>query len=192
MLIGLLTAVPRTPLYERLESENRLIVGGHVSDNSKLKTNVIPKQMTYKEMVDGYRALHYRLFSDRGIADRIRNKNRFMAHRFQVQGNKYSAKEILRLLPRFFIRTIMGGGFKRVFHFLRSVPVTKPKLMQLTISDWVVGLTMRDYMDRHFVQEYREDTRRVMRHVERMKLAFRHNRHKGALGVSSRESANKA
>jgi radical SAM superfamily enzyme YgiQ (UPF0313 family) len=191
-MIGLLMAIPKTPLYERLEAENRLAVGGHVSDNSKLSTNVIPKRMTSKEMVDGYRALHYRLFSDRGIADRIRNKTRFMAHRFQVHGNQYSGKEILLLLPRFFIRTMMGGGFKRVFHFLRSLPVTKPKLVQLAVSDWVVGLSMRDYMDRHFVQEYREDTKRVQRHVERMKEAFRHHRHKGALGVTARESANSA
>jgi hypothetical protein len=51
---------------------------------------------------------------------------------------------------------------------------------------------MRDYMDRHFVREYREDTRRVRHHVERMKTAFRHHRHKGALGVSSREFENAA
>ncbi len=81
---------------------------------------------------------------------------------------------------------------KRMFHFLRTIPFTKPKLFPMVVSDWVVGLTMRDYMDRHFVQEYREDTRRVMRHVERMKEAFRHRRHNGALGVSARESANAA
>jgi len=191
-MIGLLTAVPKTPLYERLEKEGRLIEGEHASDNSKLKTNVIPKGMKYQEMVDGYRALHYRLFSDRGIADRIRYKTRFMKHRFQIPGNQHHKRELPRLLQRFFVRTLLGGGFKRVYHFLRSVPITKPKLIQMAVSDWVVGLSMRDYMDRHFVQEYKEDKKRVKWHVERMKMAFRHRRHKGALGVSSLEYASSA
>jgi len=191
-MVGLLTAVPKTPLYERLQRENRLMAGEHASDNSKLRTNVIPKGMTYKEMVDGYRTLHYRLYSDRGIADRIRNKTRFMKHQFQTQGNKQSAKYIPLLILRFFFRTLLGGGLNRVIHFFRTLPFTKPKLIQMVVSDWVVGLSMRDYMDRHFVQEYREDTKRVMRHVERMKTVFRHRRHKGALGVSSHERANAA
>jgi radical SAM superfamily enzyme YgiQ (UPF0313 family) len=191
-MIGLLTAVPKTPLYERLEAEGRLVAGEHVSDNSKLKTNVIPKGMTYDEMVDGYRALHFRLFSDRGIADRIKNKTRFMAHHFPIQGTIYTPKETVQLSIRFFIRTVMGGGPKRMYHFLRTIPFAKPKLFPMVVSDWVVGLSMKSYMDRHFVQEYREDTRRVMRHVERMKETFRHHRHEGALGVSARESANAA
>jgi hypothetical protein len=143
-------------------------------------------------MVDGYRALHFRLFSDRGIADRIRNKTRFMKHRFQISGNKHSAREIPMLILRFFFRTLPEGGLKRVFQFFRSLPFTKPKLIQMVVSDWVVGLSMKNYVDRHFVQEYQEDTKRVMRHVERMKEAFRQLRHEGALGVSTRESANTA
>jgi radical SAM superfamily enzyme YgiQ (UPF0313 family) len=191
-MIGLLTAVPKTPLYERLRGENRLITGDFVADNSKLKTNVIPKRMSYKEMIDGYRALHYRLFSDRGISERIRNKTRFMAHGFRTPSYPYTSKQKLQLTKRFLVRGIFNGGARRVFHFFRSLPLTKPKLSLMAVSEWIVGLSMRDYMDRHFVQEYREDTRRVKWHVERMKQAFRHRRHKGALGVSSHESANAA
>jgi radical SAM superfamily enzyme YgiQ (UPF0313 family) len=189
-MIGLLTAVPKTPLYDRLKAENRLTAGEHVSDNSKLGTNVVPKGMTYAEMIDGYRALHYRLFSDRGISARIRNKTRYMRHK--LQSHDYSVWETVTLVRRFVFRVLTAGGAKRVFHFLRSIPITKPKLMPMVVSDWVVGLSMRDYMDRHFVQEFGEDKKRVRWHVERMKLAFRHRRHKGALGVSSHETANAA
>ena len=52
-MIGLLTALPKTPLYERLEKEGRLISKKNYGDNSKLDTNVMPKQMGYKEMVSG-------------------------------------------------------------------------------------------------------------------------------------------
>jgi len=189
-MVGLLTAVPRTPLYDRLEADNRLMPGDHVADNSKLGTNVIPKGMSYDEMIAGYRKLHYRLFNDRGIATRIRNKTRYMEHRARF--SLYTRKETLRLARRFLFRVVPSGGLGRIYYFLRTIPFTKPKLIQSVISDWVLGLSMKDYVDRHFVQEYKEDTRRVRRHVERMKAVFRENRHMGALGVSTRESANAA
>jgi len=60
------------------------------------------------------------------------------------------------------------------------------------VEDWVIGLSMRDYMDRQFVQEFHEDTKKVRFYVDKVKLAFRHNRHKGAIGVSYREVKNTA
>jgi hypothetical protein len=113
-----------------------------------------------------------------------------MEHRARF--SLYTRKETLRLARRFLFRVVPSGGFGRIYHFLRTIPFTKPKLIQSVISDWVLGLSMKDYVDRHFVQEYKEDTRRVRRHVERMKAVFRENRHMGALGVSTRESANAA
>jgi hypothetical protein len=141
-------------------------------------------------MVDGYRELHYRLFSDRGIAERIRNKTRYI--RRPLYGRLYGARETMMILGRVWTRALAPGGWTRTWHFVRSLPFTKPGLVPLAITDWVVGLSMRDYIDRHFVQEYQDDTRRVRRYVERMKTAFLDRRHRGALGVSSREFENAA
>ncbi len=191
-MIGLLTAIPKTPLYERLEAEGRLILeeGTYASDNSKLSTNVNPRGMTYAEMIDGYRALHYRLFSDRGIADRVRNKTRQLRRpRF---GPGLTVGEGLRLLHRFVTHALMPGGVGRVRHFLRTIIGIRPCQFPLVISDWVVGLAMRDYMDRHFVQEFGVDSRRARGYIERMKSALLDARHKGALDVSFEEFENKA
>jgi radical SAM superfamily enzyme YgiQ (UPF0313 family) len=49
-MIGLLMAIPKTPLYERLESEGRLIPESKGSDNTRLQTNVLPKNMSFNEM----------------------------------------------------------------------------------------------------------------------------------------------
>jgi len=43
-MIGLLTALEKTPLYERLKKENRLVADVMAADNFKLFTNVIPKE----------------------------------------------------------------------------------------------------------------------------------------------------
>lgn len=188
-MIGLLTAIPKTPLYDRLKKENRLI-DVSTADNSKLRTNVIPKRMTYDEMIDGYRSLHYRLFSDRAIAKRIKNKGRYLNK--PVHEISYSPSELRELLPRFFIRGLLAGGLSRIFHFLRSMPLRRPQLAPLVITEWIIALSMRSYMDRHFVREYQEDSRNVRRYVESIRAALRQRRHKGTLGVSFEEVRNAA
>jgi len=188
-MIGLLMAIPKTPLYERLQAENRLS-DVPMSDNSKLGTNVIPKGMTYDEMVDGYRDLHYRLFSDRGIADRVKSKARYLKK--PRYGEPYSPRMLTLLLGRLWSRALAPGGLSRIYHFLRSMPVTRPRLIPMAASDWILGWAMRDYMDRHFVREFQEDTRRARSYVERMKEAFRNIRNEGALVISAREVDNAA
>jgi radical SAM superfamily enzyme YgiQ (UPF0313 family) len=191
-MIGLLTAIPKTPLYERLEAEGRLIAdaGTSTSDNSKLSTNVSPKGMTYDEMIDGYHALHYRLFSDRGIADRVRSKlGQLREPQF---GSEFTVRQSLYILRRFVTQALVPGGAGRVFHFLRTLPLTRPRQLPLVISDWIVGLAMHDYMERHFVQEFETDGHRARGYIDRMREALLDRRHKGALGVSFEEFENKA
>jgi radical SAM superfamily enzyme YgiQ (UPF0313 family) len=49
-LVGMLHAIPRTPLYDRLRAEGRL----DEDEDSGYATNVIPLGMTRDEMLDGY------------------------------------------------------------------------------------------------------------------------------------------
>ncbi len=147
-MIGLLVAIPKTPLYDRLEREGRLTADPDVQDNTKLGTNVIPKHMGYDEMVDGFQCLYRSLLEDRNIADRIRNKTRYFAdvpdHTTDSFGGQFG------ILVRLLVHGLVPGGMARMFHFVRSMPFSRPSLIPLAIGDWVVGLTMRDYVDRRF------------------------------------------
>ncbi len=49
-MIGMLSAIPKTPLYDRLAAEGRL----DLDDELEFGTNVIPLQMTREELRDGY------------------------------------------------------------------------------------------------------------------------------------------
>ena len=189
-MVGLLTAVPKTPLYERLAREDRLIPNTLTGDNSKLRTNVMPKRMTYDEMVDGYRELNNDLFTDRGISARIRNKVRYFSRQHFIA--EFSFQENLQILWRFLIKGLLPGGLSRLFYFLRSMPLHRPKIIPVVISSWSMGLSMQDYMARHFVREFQHDSKRVRRHVDKMQRVFRDRCHKGALDVTARESANAA
>ncbi|HZR70684.1 MAG TPA: radical SAM protein [Burkholderiales bacterium] len=155
-MIGLLTALPRTPLYQRLEKEGRLRHDVAPGDNSKLGTNVEPKSMPYETMVAEYRRLHVRLFSDAEIAGRIRNKMRYMAD--PVYRGEYSVGEQLAILAKFFVRGVLRGGPGRVARFLSTVPWRAPRKLPLVIVDWIAGLAMRDYIERHFHVTERRDS----------------------------------
>jgi radical SAM superfamily enzyme YgiQ (UPF0313 family) len=147
-MVGLLTALPRTPLYRRLEKDGRLIVQADSMNNTRLGTNIVPMRMEYDAMVASYKALYKRLVEDRGIADRVRNKARYLRH--PVRQSQYGLIEGLAILCRLMAQGILPGGLSRLFHFLRSLPLASPRLLPQAITDWIMGLAMRDYVERRF------------------------------------------
>jgi radical SAM superfamily enzyme YgiQ (UPF0313 family) len=189
-MIGLLTATPKTPLYERLARDGRLIAGANQSDNTKLGTNVMPKGMSYDEMLTGYQALHQRLFSDAGIAARIRNKMRHLKPPRSV--SRYSMKETIGILRRMFVRGLLPGGIGRIVQFLRSLPLTRPRLIHQAVEDWIVGLAMRDYIDRHFRQPGEASMERARGAFRMLEQSFRRYREAGALELSMSDVRNAA
>jgi hypothetical protein len=142
-----LVAIPKTPLYERLEKAERLTAD--VADNTKLGTNIVPKQMGYDEMVAGYRSLYWSLLENRNIAGRIRNK---MRHFGPAANSPDTFGHEVRTFFKLLVRGLLPGGFSRMFHFVRSMPLYRPTLIPMAIGEWVVGLTMRSYVDSHFAE----------------------------------------
>jgi radical SAM superfamily enzyme YgiQ (UPF0313 family) len=189
-MIGLLTATPKTPLHERLAKEGRLIAGANQADNTKLGTNVMPKGMSYDEMLSGYRALHQRLFSDAGIAARVRNKLKYLTP--PNSSSRYSPGETFGLLRRILVHGLLPGGVGRVYHFLRSLPYTRPRLIHQAIEDWVVGLAMRDYIERHLRESGERSREKVRGYARALEQKLRRYRESGALEVSLNELRNRA
>jgi len=147
-MVGLLTAMPRTPLYQRLDAEGRVRHDVMAGDNTRAKTNVLPKSMSYDQMIAGYKDLYRRLFSDRGIAQRIRNKTRYLG-RPVTSGRRYPLGVQLRLLTRTLVHGIRPGGPNRWWRFATTF-WCPPRLWPLVITDWVRGLSMRHYADDQF------------------------------------------
>ncbi len=150
-MIGMLTAMPRTPLYERLRKEGRIDETEDSAENTRGRTNVVPKNMTLEAMTEGYRALYARLLTDAEIAHRIRNKVRYLRSPGYRSG--YSAADRLGIVARLIIKGILPGGVSRTLHFLRTLPIFTPARIPLVISDWIIGLSMRDYAERNLSVE---------------------------------------
>jgi len=156
-MVGLLTALPRTPLYLRLEREGRLRAGVAHGDNTKLATNIVPRSMSYDEMVSGYQRLYQRLFRDANIARRIRNKMRYL--RDPVFRERYDLRESAAILRRFFVCGLMRGGPLRLLRFAGTLLAARPRGWPQVVNDWIAGLATRDYIRRHLSRDTARESR---------------------------------
>ena len=62
-MVNVLTAIPRTPLYERLGREGRLDDSGELSNFGTISTNVIPTRINRQDLCDGYLELMRDLYA---------------------------------------------------------------------------------------------------------------------------------
>ena len=163
-MVGLLTALPRTPLYARLEREGRLRYDIPHGDNTNARTNVIPKRMSYEDMTAGYKRLYLRLSGDRAIATRIEHKLRSF-----VPANRrspYSKKESIAMFVRTLLFGILPGGIRRTALFTGGLVRQPLRLWSIVVAEWVRALSMRDYAHQHFIDSG-GPTRRLAVHTFR-------------------------
>jgi radical SAM superfamily enzyme YgiQ (UPF0313 family) len=66
-MVGMLSAIPKTPLYERLLAEDRL----DLNDCPEFGTNVIPQRMTRQALLDGYVRVLRQLYETDAYFDRL-------------------------------------------------------------------------------------------------------------------------
>lgn len=148
-MVGLLMAIPKTPLYDRLKKSGRLL-DVVTPDNTRSSTNVIPLKMTYEELITGYEDLHRRLTEERTIYRRIARKLRTLRNPLRVADLSWGQKiaYFLRLMGR----GILSGGIGRIYWFVRSslLALRNPGFIPVIVTDWISALSLRDYRDRYF------------------------------------------
>jgi radical SAM superfamily enzyme YgiQ (UPF0313 family) len=66
-MVGMLSAIPKTPLYDRLATEGRL----DDEDEAEFGTNVVPALMSREELRDGYVQLMHELYEPQAYFDRL-------------------------------------------------------------------------------------------------------------------------
>ena len=62
-MVNVLVAIPRTPLFARLEKEGRLDTTGNLASFGTISTNVIPKRISRRALCDGYLELMRDLYA---------------------------------------------------------------------------------------------------------------------------------
>ncbi len=182
-MVGLLSALPHTPLYQRLQREGRLIPQSRQVDNTKPSTNVMPKRMGYDEMVAGYESLFRRLFTDSAIAERIGEKMRHL--RRPVSLAQYSVRERLMIVKKVWLRGLLPGGPMRVYRFLRTLVSASIPTWPQVITDWIVGLSIRDYVQRHFVVDQAREHRLAQKTAEWLRKCYAVSLRRGLLEITT-------
>lgn len=129
-MTGILQAVPKTPLYERLKNENRLDTSTHGFElnNTELVVNIIPKNMTKEELVSGYTWLLRQLYSYENYAKRVIGNLKTYTKKPTVKfyvPTLHQLKTVLRTL-RYYLLTWDRKRRKFSWDILKYVLLHKP------------------------------------------------------------------
>jgi len=182
VMLGILQAIPRTPLYERLEKAGRLRAAGQ-GNNTLSFTNIEPMQMSYDQLIRGYRALFERLYTWDKISDRwLANVQQWGRKRITfegfgtlakkasvgVNGDKFKwwQKPLGHLKPQMLLATLMilryyfcDGREKRAFalRVLWGTLRRAPSAISQTVGYLAYFIHLREYSDKVIAQEAKFD-----------------------------------
>ena len=180
VMLGILQAIPRTPLYERLEKAGRLRSAAQ-GNNTLSFTNVQPLGMSYEELSNGYRELFARLYTWDAVAERwLANVRQWGKHRVvpphvgkagetspaDEPGRKWIQKPLGRPRVRLMgatlkiIRYYLAGGRTRRNFALKLLWGTlklAPAALLQTVSYLAYFIHLREYADRVVAKEYKFD-----------------------------------
>lgn len=144
-MVGILIALPRTQLYERLKKEQRLLKETS-GNNTDFSTNFITR-MDYDQLISGYKKVLSTLYSPRHYYERVRTFLReYIPPRkklFHFRCNYIAA----------FIRSIIVLGIigKERFHYWRLLMwtlFTRPRLLPQAVTLSIYGFHFRKVFEK--------------------------------------------
>jgi radical SAM superfamily enzyme YgiQ (UPF0313 family) len=143
-MVGMLQALPGTPLYDRIKREGRFRDGetGGIrgAASSLVHTNIEPKNMTYEELAGGFRYLVRALYRYDNFAERLLNavalgKKAGIKGRARLTGKGVAT--ILRLL-RYYLVTMDLGRVRMFLMVLLRTLTQNPQQLHTVLMHLVV------------------------------------------------------
>jgi radical SAM superfamily enzyme YgiQ (UPF0313 family) len=148
-MVGILQALPGTPLYDRMKKEGRLRgdeAGGiRGAANSLVDTNIEPRNMTREELVQGYRYLVNSLYEPERFSERVLGAVAQGAGHPVEGGAPVTVKGLMTLL-RILRYYLLTTDLRRSRMFLRTLIHTlrhHPKQLQTVLMHLVVYKHLR-------------------------------------------------
>ncbi len=139
-MIGLLTALPGTRLYERLKSEGRLLEGTS-GDNCDGSVNFIPK-MDLQTLRDGYDAVLKSLYSPKEYYQRA---TEFLKTYRPKRFRRLDGTQIMAFLRSMLYMGILDRGMSKLYYwkFIIRVALFHPKAFGDAIASAIYGYHFR-------------------------------------------------
>jgi radical SAM superfamily enzyme YgiQ (UPF0313 family) len=144
-MTGMLQAMPKTPLYERVEREGRLITES--TGDQFVLSNIVPQRMTRRALYQGYRWLAEQLYDFRNYRARTLE---FLLHRgAQITGGRNIRPGDLRRLASVLRDTVLLGGPRRAWFTLTLLGATllrRPSVFKEAVSFAIVHKAFYEYI----------------------------------------------
>ena len=156
-MVGLLSAIPKTPLHERLHRENRL----DLKDPPDFGTNVIPLQMSRERLAEGYLELIEEIYSPDTYFKRLNDLyvgRRFYQHAEDVRVPNIPTWTQVRYLAMslFFTAGLFGRLFRhasedglRWFYLRQLFQYAKARPYPMRYFDYVVEMACHYHFYRY-------------------------------------------
>ena len=147
-MTGMLQALPKTPLHERVLAEGRLVAES--TGDQFVFSNILPKSMSRLELYRGYRKLLEQLYDFRYYRRRTLD---FVLHRgAQVKGSSGASVNSTegRLFLRIMKETILQGGPRRAWFTLSLLATTllrRPSAFKEAVSFALIHKAFQEYME---------------------------------------------
>jgi len=151
-MTGMLNAVPKTPLHDRLAKDNRLL--SFNTGDQFIMTNIIPKSMTSRQLYEGYRDLIGRLYDFDNMKSRVMDY--LLTRGAQVKEKLYINKGDMRIAWRVLRDCILFTSSSRR-RFTLSVLAETLAFRPSAIKEAIVVTVLH----KHFY-EYMQDVRRQL------------------------------
>ena len=143
-MVGILIALPRTQLYERLKKEKRLLKETS-GNNTDFATNFIPR-MDYDLLINGYKKVLKTLYSPKYFYERVRT---YLTEYIPPQKKtfRFRLNYIAAFIKSIFVLGIIG---KERFHYWRLLIWTvfsRPRLFTQAVTLSFYGFYFRRLID---------------------------------------------
>jgi radical SAM superfamily enzyme YgiQ (UPF0313 family) len=144
-MTGMLNAVPKTPLYKRLQEAGRLVAES-VGDQFVF-TNIVPGGMTRRELYAGYEKLLRRLYSYRNYRRRVMQ---LLLHKGrQIETRLVAGREDLRIFRRVLWNCILRASPRRAWMTISLVLETalrRPRALREAVTLALMHKHLYEYM----------------------------------------------
>ena len=134
-MVGLLTALPQTRLYQRLKRENRLL--GESSGNNTAATLNFRPRLSRELLEDGYRELMRRLYEPRHYYRRIRTF--LQEHRSGHERMRLSSVDVGAFVKSFWLLGVWHRGRFAYWRFFLGTLVRRPRQFRTAIELAIIG-----------------------------------------------------
>ncbi len=145
--LSLLEAMPKTPLWERIKKEGRLL-----PYKDGLCTNIAPRHMSYQELLNGYTALVRRLYTPEAYLERyLTTLSHMKGDLFNNDRHAFSFRKAAYVFKTIGYYTFTTDGARRSF-FLRMLVNTmrmQPKAWKWMIRNLASFIHFQNFAERY-------------------------------------------